>query len=268
LTPEQHQRYSRQIRLAAIGEAGQQRLLDARVLIVGLGGLGSPAAMYLAASGVGSLTLGDFDRVEPSNLQRQITHREIDIGGLKATSAIHTLQQINPTCEVEALNSEEAELQREIRAANLVLDCTDNFASRFLLNRLAMAERTPLVNGAAIRMEGQILSALPDGPCYQCVYPQELEQQEICAMEGVLAPVVGLIGTLQALQAIRILTGHAEALRGIMLLFDASAMEWQRVRVPKRSDCRVCGKGQPAAGCGFTRRCGSCGGKSPAAPED
>ena len=243
MTPEQRQRYARQIRLQAVQEAGQERLLGARVLIVGLGGLGSPAAMYLAASGVGTLVLSDFDRVEPSNLQRQIIHHEADLGELKATSAKRTLAGLNPGCRVIALDWEldEAELVREIRAADLVLDCTDNFASRFLLNRIAMAERRPLVTGAAIRLEGQIMTSLPGGgPCYQCVYPRELEHQETCAMEGVLAPVVGVIGTLQALEAIRVLTGHGEELRGVLLLFDAVGMEWQRIRVPARPDCPVC----------------------------
>ena len=244
MTPEQRQRYARQIRLAAVQEAGQEKLLAARVLIVGLGGLGSPAAMYLAASGVGTLVLSDYDRVEPSNLQRQIIHREADLGELKATSASRTLHEINPACNVIALDWEldEAELREEVRAADLVLDCTDNFASRFLLNRIAMSERTPLVSGAAIRLEGQIMTSLPDGgPCYQCVYPQELEQQESCAMEGVLAPVVGVIGTLQALEGLRILTGHSEELRGVLLLFDAQGMEWQRIRVPPRKQCPICG---------------------------
>jgi adenylyltransferase/sulfurtransferase len=243
LTPEQRARYARQIRLAAVGEEGQQRLLDAQVLIVGLGGLGSPAAMYLAASGVGRLVLSDFDRVEPSNLQRQIVHRERDIGELKATSARDTLLEINPSCSVTALDWEldQDELNDQVRAADLVLDCTDNFASRFLLNRVAMAERTPLVSGAAIRLEGQIMTALPGGPCYQCVYPEELADQETCALEGVLAPVVGLIGTLQALQAVRVLTGHGDDLRGVMLLFDATYMEWQRIQIPPRPDCPACG---------------------------
>lgn len=242
MTPEQRQRYARQIRLEAVQEAGQERLLASRVLIVGLGGLGSPAAMYLAASGVGRLVLSDFDRVEPSNLQRQIIHHESDIGELKAASAKQTLHQINPACEVTALDwqLDEAELANEIRAADLVLDCTDNFPSRFQLNRIAMAEDTALVTGAAIRLEGQIMTSLPGGPCYQCVYPEELENQETCAMEGVLAPVVGLIGTLQALQAVRVLTGHGEDLRGVMLLFDAAAMEWQRIRIVARKDCPVC----------------------------
>jgi adenylyltransferase/sulfurtransferase len=244
MTPGQRERYARQIRLQAVGEAGQESLLAARVLLVGLGGLGSPAAMYLAASGVGTLVLSDFDRVEPSNLQRQIIHREADLGELKAASARRTLLEINPACQVIALDWEldEAELRREIRKADLVLDCTDNFASRFQLNRIAMAEGRPLVTGAAIRLEGQIMTSLAHGgPCYQCVYPGELENQETCAIEGVLAPVVGVIGTLQALQAVRVLTGHGEDLRGVLMLFDAASMEWQRIRVPPRPGCPVCG---------------------------
>lgn len=244
MTPEQRERYARQINLPSFGEEAQQRLLNARALIVGLGGLGSPAAMYLAASGVGQLALSDFDRVEASNLQRQIIHREDQVGELKAESAKRTLAQINPGCDVIAMDwqLDDSELREQIQAADVILDCTDNFASRFQLNRIAMAERTPLVSGAAIRTEGQILSAFPEGPCYRCVYPAELENQESCAIEGVLAPVVGVIGTLQALQAIQILTGQAEPLRGSLLLFDAAAMHWQKVQVPKRPDCPVCGK--------------------------
>jgi len=243
LTPEQLQRYARQIRLGQVQQSGQEKLLAARVLIVGLGGLGSPAAMYLAASGVGTLVLSDFDRVEPSNLQRQIIHRESDIGELKAASARQTLNEINPGCELIALDwqLDEQELSTEIRAADLVLDCTDNFASRFQLNRVAIRERTPLVTAAAIRLEGQIMTSLADGgPCYQCVYPEELENQESCDMEGVLAPLVGVIGSLQALQAVRVLTGHQEELRGVLLLFDAASMEWQRIRVPSRPACPIC----------------------------
>ncbi len=244
MTPEQRERYARQIRLADVGPAGQRALLDARVLIIGLGGLGSPAAMYLAASGVGTLVLSDFDRVESTNLQRQIIHREADIGELKAASARRTLQSLNRACQVLVRDWEldEQELRQEIRAADLVLDCTDNFPSRFMLNRIAMAEQTPLVSGAAIRLEGQIMTILPGGPCYQCVYPEGLEDTQSCAMEGVLAPVVGLIGCLQALQAVRVLTGHAETLRGVMLLFDASVMEWQRIQIPKRDNCPICGR--------------------------
>ena len=244
MTPAQRDRYSRQVRLADIGEAGQERLLNARALVIGLGGLGSPAAMYLAASGVGTLVLSDYDRVEPSNLQRQIIHREADIGELKAASAQRTLTGINHECIVETIDWEldDAELTDEIGAADIVLDCTDNFATRFQLNRIAMAQGTPLVSGAAIRLEGQIMTSLPPGgPCYQCVYPDDLEHQETCAMEGVLAPLVGVIGSLQALQAVRVLTGHADELRGVLMLFDAAGMEWQRIRVPPRRDCPICG---------------------------
>lgn len=243
MTPEQFQRYARQIRLGQVQQSGQEKLLAARVLIVGLGGLGSPAAMYLAASGVGTLVLSDYDRVEPSNLQRQIIHRESDIGELKAASAKQTLSAINPACELIALDwqLDEQELGTEIRAADLVLDCTDNFASRFQLNRVAIRERTPLVTAAAIRLEGQIMTSLADGgPCYQCIYPEALENQESCDMEGVLAPLVGVIGSLQALQAVRVLTGHQEELRGVLLLFDAASMEWQRIRVPARPACPIC----------------------------
>jgi adenylyltransferase/sulfurtransferase len=244
LTPEQRQRYARQIRLPAIGTTGQQRLLDARVLLIGLGGLGSPAAMYLAASGVGRLVLSDYDRVESSNLQRQIIHREADIGEPKAASAARTLRTINSGCEILVKDWEldVQELRDEVGAADLVLDCSDNFQTRFQLNRLAVEGGTPLVSGAAIRLEGQIMTVLPGGPCYQCIYPETLENQDTCAMEGVLAPVVGIIGSLQALQAVQVLTGHAEALRGQLLLFDAMLMEWHKVRVPRRTDCPVCGQ--------------------------
>lgn len=247
MTPEQRERYARQIRLTQIGETGQAALLDARVLIIGLGGLGSPAAMYLAAAGVGTLVLSDFDRVEPSNLQRQIIHREDQIGELKADSALRTLSTINPACNVIALDwqLDDDELRAQIRQADLVLDCTDNFATRFLLNRLAIAERTALVSGAAIRLEGQVMTTLPDGgPCYQCVYPQRMETQETCALEGVLAPVVGVIGSLQAVQAVTVLTGARETLRGVLLLFDAGTMQWQRITVPARPDCPVCQQGR------------------------
>jgi molybdopterin/thiamine biosynthesis adenylyltransferase len=244
LTPAQRARYARQLRLAQVGEAGQAALLRSRALIVGLGGLGSPAAMYLAASGVGRIVLSDFDRVESSNLQRQIIHRERDIGDAKASSAARTIGEINTACEVTALDwqLDEDELDREVAAADVVLDCSDNFATRFQLNRICQARGTPLVSGAAIRLEGQIMTSLPGGgPCYQCVYPEALEHEETCALEGVLAPVVGVIGGLQALQAVQVLTGRGEDLRGVLLLFDATGMHWQRVQVPARPHCPVCG---------------------------
>ena len=244
MTPEQTRRYARQIRLPQIGEAGQQKLLAGRVLIIGMGGLGSPAALYLAAAGVGALVISDFDRVEDSNLQRQIIHRHRDIGELKARSAEHTLAELNPHCEVIALDRQldEDELSAEIQNADVVLDCCDNFATRFALNRACVAHGKPLVSGAAIRMEGQIATYLPDrGPCYRCLYPGELENEETCAMEGVLAPVVGIIGSMQALQAIQVLTGRTENLVGRLLLFDAAAMEWRNVKIPADPGCPVCG---------------------------
>ncbi|MCB1800286.1 MAG: HesA/MoeB/ThiF family protein [Gammaproteobacteria bacterium] len=243
MTPEQRERYARQIRLAAIGEAGQQQLLDASALIIGLGGLGSPAAMYLAASGVGRLVISDYDRVEPSNLQRQIAHREQDIGEPKAHSAKLTLQSLNPRCEVEALDWEldKDELATRVAAADVILDCTDNVASRLQINRAAVSHGTPLVSAAAIRREGQILTVLPGGrPCYQCLYPDESVDHGTCAMEGILAPVVGVMGVMQALQALQVLLGEVDALRNKLMLFDAAAMHWQSVSVAGRSDCPVC----------------------------
>lgn len=244
MTPEQLKRYSRQIRVNGIGEAGQQRLLDSRVLIIGMGGLGSPAALYLAAAGVGQLAVSDFDRVEDSNLQRQIIHRHADIGEHKALSAKRALQALNPQCRVMALDwqLDEEDLEQEIERADLVLDCSDNFATRFALNRACVRQGTALVSGAAIRREGQIISFMPGGaPCYQCLYPSGLEHEESCAMEGVLAPLVGVIGSMQALQAVRLLCGDTEGLAGRLLLFDAAAMEWRALKVPPDPACEVCG---------------------------
>lgn len=238
-------RYSRQIRLSQIGEEGQQKILDATVLIIGMGGLGSPAALYLAAAGVGKIIISDFDQVEDSNLQRQIIHRTQDIGELKALSAKRTLAEINPDCEVEAIDwqLEEDELEDYAEKADLILDCTDNFPTRFMINRVSVKTATPLVSGAAIRMEGQIATYIPnsDGPCYQCLYKEEFENTETCAMEGVLSPVVGVIGTMQALQALLVLTGKSDDIKGKLLLFDAQIMEWQAVKVPKNPTCLICG---------------------------
>ena len=237
-------RYARQIRLNKIGEAGQQKLLDSTALIIGMGGLGSPAAMYLAAAGIGRLIVSDFDQVEDSNLQRQIIHRTQDIGELKAFSAKRTISELNPDCVVEALDwqLDDEELESYIQQADIVLDCTDNFPTRFAINRACVKQMTPLVSGAAIRMEGQITSYIPGsgGPCYQCLYKPDFESTETCAMEGVLSPVVGVIGTMQALQAILVLIGEEENVNGKLLLFDALNMEWQKVTIPKNPNCAVC----------------------------
>ncbi len=243
---QEKSRYARQIRLSQIGEAGQQKILDATVLIIGMGGLGSPVALYLAAAGVGRIIISDFDQVEDSNLQRQVIHRTQDMGELKALSAKRTLAEINPNCKVEAIDwqLDEAELEQCVAKADVVLDCTDNFPSRFMINRVSVKTGTPLVSGAAIRMEGQIASYIPNsgGPCYQCLYKEAFENTETCEIEGILSPVVGVIGTMQALQALLILIGKSENVNGKLLLFDGLNMEWQTVKVPKNPSCNICNK--------------------------
>lgn len=241
---QQVDRYSRQIRLSQIGESGQQALLDATALIIGMGGLGSPAAMYLAAGGVGKLVLVDYDIVEASNLQRQIIHDDAFIGENKVDSAAHSINALNPHCAVETINYaiDGDELKALIDRVDIVLDCTDNFPTRFEVNRYCVETTTPLVSGAAIRFEGQLMNYQPglNSPCYQCLYSETYENAESCELEGVLAPVVGVIGTLQALQAMMILTGLGKTLAGKLLLLDAEAMEWNQVTLPKRPLCPVC----------------------------
>lgn len=245
MNDDQLLRYSRQIMLPSIGIEGQERLLGARILIVGLGGLGSPAAMYLAAAGVGTLVLVDFDQVDLTNLQRQIVHTNARIGELKVDSARETLHALNPECRVETIprQLDEAALLRQIEEADLVLDGTDNFATRFAINKACYQSGTPLVSGAAIRMEGQItvFTGESGGPCYHCLYPDEGEMDETCSANGVLAPLVGVIGSLQALEAIKQLTGAGKTLQGRLLLLDALAMEWRTLRLPRDPACPVCG---------------------------
>jgi adenylyltransferase/sulfurtransferase len=245
MNDDQLLRYSRQIMLPSVGIEGQERLLDARVLIVGLGGLGSPAAMYLAAAGVGTLVLADFDQVDLTNLQRQIVHTSERIGELKVESARITLEALNPECRVETISRrlEETELNQQIAKVDLVLDGTDNFATRFAINKACYETTTPLVSGAAIRMEGQIsvFSGEPGGPCYHCLYPDEGEMDETCSANGVLAPLVGVIGSLQAVEAIKQLTGAGSTLRGRLLLLDALQMEWRTLGLTADPACPVCG---------------------------
>lgn len=243
---EEHaDRYSRQIRLPQIGEQGQQKILDASVLIIGMGGLGSPSALYLAAAGIGKLVISDYDVVEESNLQRQIIHTRASVGELKVDSAKRGIEALNPNCEVEPVNYQidGDELKAIIDSVDIVLDCCDNFPTRFEVNRACVESNTPLVSGAAIRLEGQIMNYQPGvgSPCYQCLYTQVYENAETCEMEGVLGPVVGVIGTMQALQALLILTDLGEPLIGRLLLLDAANMEWQAVNLPRNPACPVCG---------------------------
>lgn len=239
-------RYSRHIMLKELGYPGQLRLLESSALVVGLGGLGSPAALYLAAAGVGRLSLADFDTVDGSNLQRQIAHRTADVGRAKADSAADAALALNPEIQIRRLRerlSEEA-LRAEIEAVDVMLDCTDNFEARDLLNRLCVETGTPLVSGAAIRFDGQVSVFDPrreDSPCYRCLYPEGTDEDDTCSNRGILAPVVGMIGTLQAVEALKLLADVGESLCGRVLLLDGLRMEWRSIRLRRDPQCPVCG---------------------------
>ncbi len=238
-------RYSRQILLPQVGIEGQDRLRAARALIIGLGGLGSPVAMYLAAAGVGTLAIADHDRVDLSNLQRQIVHRSADIGRNKTDSARDALLALNPGTTIIsfATRLHGDALDEQIALADVVLDCSDNFATRFAVNAACVRARTPLVSGAAIRLEGQVAVFRPDrsdSPCYRCLYKDEDELAETCTQTGVLAPLVGVIGSLQALEAIKVLLDLGTTLTGRLLLFDAEHLEWRSLILRKDPDCPVC----------------------------
>ena len=240
-------RYGRQILLPQIDVEGQQELLDARVLIIGLGGLGSPAAMYLAAAGIGHLTLSDFDRVDLSNLQRQIVHGSEDIGRPKTVSAADTLHRLNPDVRIECIEDrlENLRLERAVAQCDVVLDCSDNFATRFAINKACVASSTPLVSGAVIRFEGQISVFTPgqdDSPCYRCLYPDEGELADSCARNGVIAPLPGIIGSMQALEAIKLIAGIGETLRGRLVLFDALTLEWRTMKLRRNPKCPTCAR--------------------------
>jgi len=239
-------RYSRQIMLPQVDIVGQQAFLDSHVVIVGVGGLGSPAAMYLAAAGVGSLTLVDDDVVELSNLQRQLAHAEADIGKSKAESAAVTLREINSEVKVHVVNRRvgAAELIQLISCASVVIDATDNFDTRFAINRACLSAGIPLVSGAAIRLEGQVAvfdSRFGTSPCYECLYKAGEGGDLTCADNGVLAPVVGIVGSMQALEALKLIGGFGEPLVGRLLLLDASNMQWREMKLPRDPDCAACG---------------------------
>jgi len=237
-------RFSRQIMLPAIGIEGQEKLLASSVLIVGLGGLGSPVAMYLAAAGVGELVLLDFDQVDLTNLQRQIIHTTDRIGVKKVESARQTLQALNPDCRISTIDRmlEPEEIAEQITKVDLVIDGTDNFATRFAINTACVANRIPLVSGAAIRMEGQVsvFTGQPGDPCYHCLYGSGSEVNETCSENGVLAPVVGIIGSVQATEAIKVLTGVGTTLNGKLMLLDALHMQWRTLRLKADPSCPVC----------------------------
>jgi molybdopterin/thiamine biosynthesis adenylyltransferase len=244
MNDEQLLRYSRQIMLPQVDLEGQEKLLASRVLIIGMGGLGSPLVMYLAAAGIGHLVIVDDDVVELSNLQRQIVHDTNDIGASKVESAKQTIQNLNPEIKVTAYSErlQEKQLSEEVTSADVVIDATDNFNSRFALNAQSVKSKTPLISGAAIRMEGQVsvFNKTPDSPCYRCLYKDEGELDATCSNNGVLSPVVGIIGSIQATEAIKVLLNIGECLDGKLLMFDAMQMEWRTLKLKKDPACPVC----------------------------
>lgn len=239
-------RYSRHILLPEIGIEGQQRLLDGHALLIGAGGLGSPAALYLASAGVGTLTICDGDTVDLTNLQRQIVHREATVGMKKVDSARDTLHELNPAIRINAVAERVAgdRLQSLVAAADVVLDGSDNFATRHAVNRACVEARKPLVSGAGIRFDGQLAVfdlRRADAPCYACLFPEAGETEEMrCAVMGVFAPLVGIIGAMQAAEALKILIGVGEALTGRLLLLDALNMDVRTINLKKDSACVVC----------------------------
>jgi adenylyltransferase/sulfurtransferase len=246
MNDDQLLRYSRQIMLPQVDLAGQEKLLASRVLIIGAGGLGSPAAMYLAAAGVGQLAIADFDVVDLSNLQRQLLHHSNDIGREKTASARETLLSINPDIQVTAIPRalQGDELDAQVKLADVVLDCSDNFATRFTVNTACVGQRTPLVSGAAIRMEGQLAvfdSRKENSPCYNCLYKEGENEEQTCAETGVLSPLVGIIGSMQALEAIKVMLSLGNDLCGRLVIFDAMQHEWRTLILPRDPACPVCG---------------------------
>jgi adenylyltransferase/sulfurtransferase len=244
MNDEQLLRYSRHIMLPDLDLDGQEKLLAARVLIIGLGGLGSPVAMYLAAAGVGHLTLVDFDAVDLSNLQRQIAHTNARIGQNKAVSAAQNLRELNPDIAIECIEKllDADSLVEHVKQASVVVDCTDNFQTRFAINAACVAAKVPLVSGAAIRLEGQVAvfdSRDTSSPCYRCLYEEDSDDLT-CAANGVLAPLVGIIGSMQALETIKLICGFGTNLAGRLLLLDARHSQWRELKLPKDKNCPVC----------------------------
>jgi molybdopterin/thiamine biosynthesis adenylyltransferase len=248
----QRLRYSRHLLLNEFGEEAQERLLAARALVVGAGGLGSAALLYLASSGMGRITICDGDHVDLTNLQRQVVHRDASIGQPKAASAADTLRAINPEIDVVVLEERAGpeRLAALVREADVVLDCSDNFGTRHALNRACVAARKPLVSGAGIRFDGQVAVfdlRRPESSCYHCLFPEAPGEEERCATMGVFAPLVGVIGTMQAMEAIKLVAGIGLTLAGRLQLFDALGARWHEVRLSRDPHCAVCGVARAAA---------------------
>ena len=238
-------RYSRQLMLPALDVAGQEKLLAANVLVIGAGGLGCPAAMYLASSGVGQLTVADDDKVDLSNLQRQIAHYSSSIGLSKVASLKENLLQLNPEITVTALAQrlEGETLLLEINKADVVVDCSDNLKTRLEINKYCKQAKVPLVSGSAIRMEAQLSvfdHRSADSPCYECLYDADSELALSCSENGVIAPLVGIIGSMQALETIKLICDIGESVCGRLLILDAATMQWREIKLEKSQDCPLC----------------------------
>ena len=245
LSDEELLRYSRQILMPRFDIAGQEKLKSARVLVIGAGGLGCPVALYLGAAGVGQLRLVDDDNIELANLQRQIGFEQNQLGESKAESLAGRIRRINPLVSVTALNQrlEGEELARQVEETSLVVDCSDNFSTRFALNRACVAAKVPLVSGAAIRGEGQLSvfdSRQQSSPCYHCLYPEQGNEDLTCSEAGVIAPLVGMIGSAQAMEAIKVISGVGTPLVGRLLILDAWEMQWREMKLVRDSSCPVC----------------------------
>ena len=243
---EQLLRYSRHILLEEWGVEGQERVINSHALVIGAGGLGSPVALYLASAGVGHITLVDHDTVDVTNLQRQIAHTDARVGQLKVASLKTAMLQINPDIQIDALalKADAAHLDGWVSQADVVLDCTDNFATRHAINAACVAHRKPLVSGAALRLDGQLAvydTQQSNAPCYACVFPPTQDfEEERCATMGVMAPLVGVIGSMQATEALKILSGIGSSLAGQLVLFNAQFMEWQTLQTNRHMQCPVC----------------------------
>jgi molybdopterin-synthase adenylyltransferase len=250
MNDDQLLRYSRHILLDEVGIEAQQRFLDAHALIVGAGGLGSPVAMYLAASGVGHLTLVDEDIVDLTNLQRQILHTTQSVGQRKVDSGRQAIERLNPGIRVTTVagRADAATLGALVSEATVVLDCTDNFVTRHAINRACVTHRVPLVSGSALRFDGQVSTfdaRLADSPCYACIFPPDENFEEVaCSTMGVIAPLVGIIGAMQAAEALKVIGGFGKPLTGRLLMLDALSMQWDSFRAPRQPGCPVCGDAQ------------------------
>lgn len=247
LSDKELTRYQRQILLSNLGEAGQEKLRNAHVTVIGAGGLGSPVALYLAAAGVGTLRLVDGDKVDISNLHRQILYKTNHVGALKVDSAEKVIGALNSQVQLEshAVFVDESNVERLLDNTDIVLDCCDNFSTRLLINRMCWQNRIPLISGAGIRFEGQLLSvsAEQNTACYQCLFPDDATPPVMnCASAGVLGPVLGVIGSIQALEAIKMIAGLEVTSMGVLRMFDAMSLQWMTMTVSKRKNCPVCGE--------------------------